>query len=97
MVYFRKLLPESIVNDCNERIVRHGLSVIRSSVADEHDNHDSSDGSGTNGAADQKKRSKTIQPNQGTLLIEAIRVPADIRHPTDLSLLIKSRELDWIT
>jgi hypothetical protein len=30
MVYFRKRLPESVVNDCNERIVRHGLNVIRS-------------------------------------------------------------------
>ena len=25
MVYFRNRLPESVVNDCNERIVRHGL------------------------------------------------------------------------
>jgi hypothetical protein len=33
MVYFRKRLPESVVNDCNERIVRHGLNVIHSSAA----------------------------------------------------------------
>jgi IS5 family transposase len=31
MVYFRKRLPAAVVNDCNERIVRHGLKVIRSS------------------------------------------------------------------
>jgi IS5 family transposase len=30
MVYFRKRLPEAVVNDCNERIVRHGLKVIHS-------------------------------------------------------------------
>jgi hypothetical protein len=30
MVYFRKRLPEAAVNDCNERIVSHGLTVIRS-------------------------------------------------------------------
>jgi hypothetical protein len=43
MVYFRKRLPESVVNDCNERIVRHGLHVIRSaeSEADEDDGNDS--------------------------------------------------------
>lgn len=54
MVYFRKRLPESVVNDCNERIVRHGLNVIRSSAVDEHDDPDSSDGGGAGSAADQK-------------------------------------------
>jgi len=28
MVYFRKRLPETVLNDCNERIVRYGLKVI---------------------------------------------------------------------
>jgi transposase, IS5 family len=32
MVYFRKRLPEAVVNDCNEGIVRHGLKVIRAFV-----------------------------------------------------------------
>jgi IS5 family transposase len=31
MVYFRKRLPEAVVNDYNEKIVHHGLKVIRSS------------------------------------------------------------------
>jgi IS5 family transposase len=31
MVYFRKRLLEAVVNGCNERIVRPGLKVIRSS------------------------------------------------------------------
>jgi len=35
MVYFRKRLPESVVNDCNERIMLHGLSVIRSAATDQ--------------------------------------------------------------
>ncbi|MBC1262235.1 transposase [Synechococcus sp. BSF8S] len=50
LVHFRKRLPESVVNDCNERIVRHGQSVIRSSAADDRDN-DSSYGGGTARAA----------------------------------------------
>jgi hypothetical protein len=33
MVYFRKRLPESVVNDCNERIIRHGLAVIKSTAS----------------------------------------------------------------
>jgi hypothetical protein len=42
MVYFRKRVQESIVNDCNERIIRNGLNIIRSaeSEADEDDDND---------------------------------------------------------
>jgi len=79
MVYFSKRLPESVVNDCNERIVLHGLRVIRSAAADQHDNDDSSQGSEVATATDQQ--------------IDATCVPADIRYPTDLSLLNEAREL----
>ena len=53
MVFFRKHLPESVVNECNERIVRHELSVIRSSAADEHRDNNS-DGGGMASTADQE-------------------------------------------
>ncbi len=92
MVYFRKRLPESVVNDCNERIVRHGLSMIRSSATDVHDD-DGSHGDGISRAADQQIGTDKTLPNQGSLLIDATCVPADIRHPTDLSLLNEAREL----
>ena len=92
MVYFRKRLPESVVNDCNERIVRHGLSMIRSSATDVHDD-DGSHGDGISRAADQQIGTNKTLPNQGSLLIDATCVPADIRHPTDLSLLNEAREL----
>jgi len=92
MVYFRKRLPESVVNDCNERIVRHGLNVIHSAAATDHDD-DSSHGGGAARPADQQIGSNTTRPNQGSLLIDATCVPADIRHPTDLSLLNEAREL----
>jgi len=35
IVYFRKRLPVSVVNDCNERIVRHGLEVIKQQQDDD--------------------------------------------------------------
>ena len=92
MVYYRKRLPESVVNDCNERIVRHGLNVIRSSAAIDHDDY-GNQGGGDARPADQEIGSTTTQPNQGSLLIDATCVPADIRHPTDLSLLNEAREL----
>ncbi|MBM5815006.1 MAG: hypothetical protein FJ083_00010 [Cyanobacteria bacterium K_Offshore_surface_m2_239] len=62
MVYFRKRLPESVVNDCNERIVLHGLSVIRFAAADSHDNDDSSQGSENAAATDQQIESETTRP-----------------------------------
>ncbi len=92
MVYFRKQLPESVVNDCNQRIVRHDLNVICSSAANDHD-HDGSHGGGAARPVDQQIGSNMTRPNQGSLLIDATCVPADIRHPTDLSLLNKAREL----
>ena len=92
MVYFRKRLPESVVNDCNERIVRHGLNVVCSSAANDHDD-ESRHGGGAVRPADQQIGTKTTQPNYGSLLIDATCVPADIRHPTDLSLLNEAREL----
>jgi hypothetical protein len=33
MVYFRKRLPESVVNECNERIIRHGLAAIQAKAS----------------------------------------------------------------
>ena len=92
IVHFRKRLPESVVNDCNERIVCHGLNVIRSSSLTDHD-VDSSQGGGADRSVDQQIDSNTTQPNQGSLLIDATCAPADIRHPTDLSLLNEAREL----
>ena len=65
MVYFRKRLPEAVVNDCNERIVRHGLKVIRSSGSQGPGDDNGSGGGSTNPAA-QPKPSSQKQPNQGS-------------------------------
>ena len=92
MEYFRNRLPESVVNDCNERIVRHGLNVIHSIAATGHDD-DSSHGGGASCAGDQRLGSDTIESNQGSLLIDTTCATADIRHPTDLSLLDEVREM----
>ena len=93
MVYFRKRLPEAVVNDCNERIVRHGLKVIRSSDSQDPGDDNGTGGGGSTNPASQPKPSSQQQPNQGSLLIDATCVPVDIRHPTDLSLLNEAREV----
>ncbi|MCP9826499.1 IS5 family transposase [Synechococcus sp. EJ6-Ellesmere] len=97
MVYFRKRLPEVVVNDCNERIVRHGLRVIRSSGSQAPgDDGGSGSGGGSASSFDQPRPSAQKQPNQGSLLIDATCAPVDIRHPTDLSLLNEAREVTEI-
>ena len=90
MVYFRKRLPEAVINDCNERIVRHGLAVIQSEIAEGPD--DDQDGGSSSGGPQQVQATKE-EGNQGSLLIDASCAPADIRHPTDLSLLNEAREV----
>jgi IS5 family transposase len=64
MVYFRKRLPDSVLNDCNERIVRHSLNVIRSSDSQVPDDK-SSDGGSSAGTGDQPVTPAQKQPNQG--------------------------------
>lgn len=87
MVYFRKRLPEAVVNDCNERIVQHGLKLIRAAETDEHDQDDSQGGGGSVCDSEQIISSTKVIDNQVSLLIEATCAPVVIRYPTDLSLL----------
>jgi IS5 family transposase len=94
MVYFRGRLPEAVVNDCNELIVRHGLIVIRSSV--DCDPGDDGSGGGSTSTADKPQPSPQKQTNQGSLLIDATCAPVDVRYPTDLSLLNEAREVTEI-
>jgi IS5 family transposase len=95
MVYFRKRLPEAVVNDFNERIVRYGLKVIHSSDSQDRGD-DSGSGGGSTSPTDQSQPSSQKQTNQGSLLIDATCAPVDIRHPTDLSLLNEAREVTEI-
>jgi len=91
MVYFRKRLPESVINDCNERIVRHGLNVIQAADADDDQGADKGGGSSTGHGSND--HTSMPSANQGTLLIDATCAPVDIRYPTDLSLLNEAREV----
>jgi IS5 family transposase len=57
MMYFRKRLPGAVLNDCNERIVHHSLSVIRASDSQNHgDDTGSGTGSGSGSSTGQQDR-----------------------------------------
>lgn len=63
MVYFRKRLPESVANDCNEQIIRHGFAVIQSTSF--QDDHDNDPGSGADNGGDQEHSTPEATGNQG--------------------------------
>ena len=86
MVYFRKRLPEAVVNGCNELIVRCGMKVSRSSDSEEPAD-DSGSGGGSAGTAGRPQPFSQKQLNQGALLIDVTCAPVEIRLLTDLSLL----------
>jgi hypothetical protein len=82
-------LPESVVNDCNELIIRHGLAVIISTPS-QHD-QDDDPGSGADNSGNQQESKPEATGNQGSLLLDATCTPDDICYPTDISLLNESR------
>ncbi len=57
------------------------------------DDHDEDPGSGADNCGDQEDSTPEATGNQGSLLIDATCSPADIRYPTDLSLLNEAREV----
>jgi IS5 family transposase len=61
MVNFHKRLPESVVDDCNERIVRHGLNVIRSA-----ESPDVKDGDHDNGSAAVEISKRSLSMHRST-------------------------------
>ena len=92
MVYFRRRLPEKTINDCNERIVRHGKQQIAQNKQGDNDDPDDGDGSVPPALERPSQDAKAPKRHQGILLIDATCVPSDIRYPTDLSLLNEARE-----
>jgi len=76
MTHFRKRISLQMVIDLNEKIVR------------DDDDNDDTPASGTGNDEPQN----TDVSNKGTLLVDATCTPADIRFPTDVSLLNESRE-----
>ncbi len=92
MVHFRKRLSDSVLAEINELIIEKANS---SDEDDEGD--DESDGSSRGEASDQsaqtdERESDQEPPNAASLLMDASCTPADIRYPTDLSLVNEARE-----
>jgi IS5 family transposase len=86
MVHFRKRLDKETLNKINELICR-GKQTKKLKDPDEPG------GPPHPGGTPPEQGSKTAKPtNKGKLLLDATCAPADIRYPTDLSLLNEARE-----
>ncbi len=83
------------MNNCNQRVVRHGLQVIRSSDS-QVPGEDSGIGGRLAAPIDQSSLTSQKQSNQGSLLIDATCALLDTRHLIDLSLLNDAREVTKI-
>ena len=87
MVHFRKRFTPEILNDINERICELGQ---RKSKKDNDNGSD--DNSSGNIDNEEVNDTKEEPKNQGKLFLDATCAPADIRYPTDISLLNEARE-----
>jgi len=96
MVHFRKRLNLGELGEINEMIHRRDRERRKPKGAGEK-----TGGSGCSGDADSIKHSTEgssdgdgdeENPNKGKLIVDASCTPADIRYPTDLSLLNEARE-----
>ncbi|MBS4054436.1 MAG: IS5 family transposase [Thermaerobacter sp.] len=87
MVHFRKRFTAEKLNDINEMICQLGQRKSKD------DNDNDSDGSGCGSPGKDKVGGAEEEPkNQGKLFLDATCAPADIRYPTDISLLNEARE-----
>ena len=79
LVYFRKRLPQEVMNEINEHHFKDKAGGSGSNA-------------GTSNETEISSESSEKQNNSGTLIIDATCTPADIAYPTDLELCSKSRE-----
>lgn len=86
MVYFRKRLSAEILGEINEMIAQV------SEKKDKDQEPPDQGGTQSSNAVDNSTGIPPEKPNKGKLLLDATCAPADIRYPTDLSLLNEARE-----
>jgi IS5 family transposase len=87
MVHWRQRFTREVLNDINEMIFASEQTKSKDTEPPTPPNDGSSDSGEEN-----KAQQSNVAPNKGKLLVDATCAPADIRYPTDLSLLNEARE-----
>ena len=88
MVHFRKRFPVNFVADVNEYICTGKWPESSRNV----DRDDGNDGPGGSGGISDLPEPGENTPHEGKVIMDATVAPADIKYPTDIDLLNKSRE-----
>ena len=91
MVHFRKRFPVNFVSKVNEYLCT-GKWPEGSRNVDRNDDNNGSDDNSNNNAGNAPEATPDSDDNQGSLIIDATVAPANIKYPTDIDLLNKSRE-----
>jgi transposase, IS5 family len=93
MVHFRKRIHRTIVGRVNEHISR-SATVESTSQQTASEANVETKGEADNSRVNNEEHGAEASPttNVGTLIVDATCAPADIRYPTDLSLLNQARE-----
>lgn len=95
MVHFRKRLSDSVLSEINELVIQQASSSSNDSEDNEEDGASGGGQQSSAGSPSQQASSGECEQepgNSGSLLMDASCTPADIRYPTDLSLLNEARE-----
>ncbi|WP_435050875.1 IS5 family transposase [Desulfoscipio gibsoniae] len=97
MVHFRKRFGSETLKDINEEICRAAKKAEEQKKDDDNKPKPPSGGKKTHAKEPNSPKSKAssfeVYPaNKGKLILDATCAPADIRYPTDLSLLNEARE-----
>ena len=98
MVHFRKRFSAEMLNEINEEICRAAKEAEEKKKKDDDDNKPQPPSGGNKAVTEESKSPKEgssfeVYPaNKGKLILDATCAPADIRFPTDLSLLNEARE-----
>lgn len=85
MVHFRKRINLEMMNEINELVIN--LAKLNQEEKAEAKNSESQENK-----IDESKKDEDENKNDGVLLLDATCAPADIRYPTDISLLNEARE-----
>ena len=91
MVHFRKRFPVNFVSKVNEYLCT-GKWPEGSRNVDRNDDNNDSDDNSNNNAGNAPEATQDSDDNQGNLIMDATVAPANIKYPTDIDLLNKSRE-----
>jgi len=93
LTHFRKRFTKEIMNEINEMICtsEKAMALLKQEIKKNDD--DTPQTPGTGGSEEFETNASQDEKHEGTLIIDATCVPADIHYPTDVTLLNDAREL----